>query len=172
MKRYIDVYSASSVIGFSHEDLLHVADLYSQAAKNWSCTTKNLLVNKNESCSTVLPALKKQIDMYSNFLSSVAELARSKWTEFNLKTMTIGFGVMLFSSTIHIIAILKIKKRSDISFSLPGSLGLSYGLFLACFMVVIRASSFLSNSYICESQVLICCSSIISLFKLWHRARS
>lgn len=154
MKRYIDVYSASSVIGFSREDLLHIADLYAQAAEKWSYTTKNFFIHKNESCDTVLPALKSQIDAYSNFLSSVAELARFKWTEFNLKTMAIGFGIMLLSIFIHILAITELKKKNGLSFSPFQDSGISFGLFFACFMVAIRAFSFFSNSYICKFQVL------------------
>lgn len=42
VKRYIDVYSASSVIGFPSEDLLHVADMYSLAQENWLHVVKVL----------------------------------------------------------------------------------------------------------------------------------
>lgn len=150
VKRYIDVYSASSVIGFSHEDLLHTADLYAQAMEKWVSHTKNIFIYKNESCDTVLPALERQIDAYSNFLASVAELARSKWTEFNLKLMAIGFGIMLLSICIHILAITKVKKQNAISFSPLGDSGISFGLFFACFIVAIRACSVLSNSFILE----------------------
>ncbi|KAK8589694.1 hypothetical protein V6N12_024085 [Hibiscus sabdariffa] len=83
VKRYIDVYSASSVIGFSSEDLFHISDLYAKAKDS----RLNLSFNKNESSNTSLPFLKKQIVAYFEFLSYVAELARSKWTEFNLKMM-------------------------------------------------------------------------------------
>ncbi len=75
MKRYVDVYSASSVIGFSYEDLLQIADIYAQAEENWSRTRKFLL-HKNECCDSLLPALKKQIDLYVNFLTSIADLAK------------------------------------------------------------------------------------------------
>lgn len=154
MKKYIDVYSASSVIGFSSEDLFHIADLYAQAAEKWVSHTKNFFTYKNESCNTVLPALERQIDAYSNFLASVAELARSKWTEFNLKLMAIGFGIMLLSICIHILAITKVKRQNAISFSASGDSGISFGLFFACFIVAIRACSFLSNSYICKFHIL------------------
>ncbi|KAJ0100859.1 hypothetical protein Patl1_05660 [Pistacia atlantica] len=89
VKRYIDVYSASSVIGFSRDDLLHISDLYAQAEKNRSCCSKKLLSNRDEICNSLLPYLKRQIDAYSNFLLSVANLARCKWTEFNLEMMGI-----------------------------------------------------------------------------------
>lgn len=159
VKRYIDVYSAFSVIGFSHEDLLHIADLYAQAMEKWVSHTRNLFIYKNESCDTVLPALERQIDAYSNFLASVAELARSKWTEFNLKLMAIGIGIMLLSICIHILAITKVKKQNAISFSPSGDSGISFGLFFACFIVAIHACSVLSNSFICKFYVLvICCS--------------
>lgn len=153
------------MIRFSHEDLFHVADLYARAVGTWS-NTKNLFIHKNESCNTVLHALKQQIDAYTDFLASVAELARSKWTEFNLRTMAVGFGVMLLSIVIHILAITKLKRRNGISFSSPGDLGISFGTFLACFIVAIRASSFLSNSYICKYQCLLisCCSYAFSTY--------
>lgn len=161
MKRYIDVYSASSVIGFSSEDLLHITDLYAQAAEKWSLTTKSLLLYKNESSNSVLPALKRQIDVYSNFLANVAELARSKWTEFNLMMMSIGFSIMLVSVFIHILAIKRVKKQYDISFTSSGESETSFGLLFSCFIVVIRACSFFSNSYICKfhvkSSTAICC---------------
>ncbi|XP_024925039.3 uncharacterized protein LOC107405909 isoform X2 [Ziziphus jujuba] len=150
VKRYLDVYSASSVIGFSSEDLLHIADLYAQAVEKWSGTTKNLLISNNESCNTVLPALKRQIDVYSNFLANVAELARSKWTEFNLMMMGVGLGIMLVSLSVHILAIKRTQKQYDICFTSSGDAGTSFGLLFACFIVVIRACSFLSNSYILE----------------------
>lgn len=128
----------------------HIAELYAQAVEKWSGTTKNLLIYNNESCNTVLPALKRQIDVYSNFLANVAELARSKWTEFNLKMMGFGLGIMLVSLFIHILAIKRTQKQYDISFSSSGDFGTSIGLLFACFIVVIRACSFLSNSYICK----------------------
>ncbi|GMY19308.1 GPI ethanolamine phosphate transferase 2 [Fagus crenata] len=150
VKRYVDVYSASSVIGFSHEDLLQIADIYAQAEENWTHKMK-LLLHKNE-CDddSLLPALNRQIDLYVNFLTSVAELARSKWTEFNLKMMGIGFGIMLISLLIHIVAIKRVNKQYGASFTSCGDSGISFGLICACFAVVIRAGSFLSNSYILE----------------------
>ncbi|KAL5570571.1 hypothetical protein UlMin_027146 [Ulmus minor] len=150
VKRYVDVYSTSSAIGFSYEDLL------------------NLLLSKNESFNLVFPALKMQIDAYSTFLASVAELARSKWTEFNLKMMSIGFGIMLISIITHVLAIKKVKRQYEISFSSFMNNGISsVGLFVACSTVVIRACSFLSNSYILEegkvASFLLATSAIIRL---------
>lgn len=150
VKRYIDVYSASSLIGFSYEDLLQIANIYAQAEENWSHSTKRLLLHKNESSDSLLPALKMQIDLFVNFQTMVAELARSKWTEFNLKMMGIGFGIMLVSLLIHFFSIKRVARQHGASFTSCGDSGISFGLIVACFVVVIRASSFLSNSYILE----------------------
>lgn len=150
VKRYIDVYSASSVIGFSDEDLSHIANIYAQAEDSWLHTTKKLLLNENECSQSLSSALKRQMDLYFNFLASVAELARSKWTEFNLKMMGIGFGIMLISLIFHFLAIKRVNKQCDVSFTSCGDSGISFGPVFACFVVAIRASSFLSNSYILE----------------------
>ncbi|CAL5430115.1 unnamed protein product [Camellia sinensis] len=150
VKRYIDVYSASSVIGFSNEDLLHLSAMYSQAMENWSNTMINLLLHKNESCHTSLPDLRRQTDAYFSFLASVAELARSKWTEFNLKMMGIGFGVILISLLVHLLAIRRLDKLCGVHFLSHAESGISFGLTFSCLVVVIRACSFLSNSYILE----------------------
>ncbi|KAB2096272.1 hypothetical protein ES319_A01G097800v1 [Gossypium barbadense] len=147
VKRYIDVYSASSVIGFSSEDLFHISDLYSKADENWSYT-KNLSSYKHGSSNTSLPVLKRQIVAYSNFLSYVAELARSKWTEFNLKMMGTGIGIMLLSLYCHTLAIKKLNKSYGVSLLSSRDSGISFGLMLTFFMVLIRAGSLLSNSYI------------------------
>ncbi|CAM8932811.1 unnamed protein product [Rhodiola kirilowii] len=90
VKRYIDVYSAASVDGFSSEDMMHIADEYAQAQRRWSQTVKILQSHKNKSCHISLPTLQGQIDAYSRFLDGVAELARSKWTKFNRKMMGVG----------------------------------------------------------------------------------
>ncbi|KAK8489884.1 hypothetical protein V6N12_038457 [Hibiscus sabdariffa] len=144
VKRYVDVYSASSVIGFSSEDLFHISDLYAKAKEN----QLNLSFDKNESSNTSLPVLKRQIVAYFEFLSYVAELARSKWTEFDLKLMVTGIGIMLFSIYCHILAIRKLNKSYVVSLPLSRDSGISFGLMLASFTVLMRASSLLSNSYI------------------------
>ncbi|MFS8024057.1 putative alkaline-phosphatase-like, core domain superfamily [Helianthus anomalus] len=77
VKKYIDVYTDSSVIGFSINDLKHVQEMYSQAV-NWSTNSLHDDVSSFD-------ALKKQIDLYSDFLASVAELSRTKFTEFDLR---------------------------------------------------------------------------------------
>lgn len=130
--------------------MLHIENIYAKAEERWSHTTKKLLLQKKESCDAVLPALKRQIHEYSDFLASVAELARSKWTEFDLKMMGTGLGIMLISLIIHFLAIKKVKEQNGFSFTSSGDSGISFGLIFACFMVVIRACSFLSNSFICK----------------------
>ncbi|KAF5939461.1 hypothetical protein HYC85_023720 [Camellia sinensis] len=135
VKRYIDVYSASSLIGFSNEDLLHLSAMYSQAMENWSNTMINLLLHKNESCHTSLPDLRRQTDAYFSFLASVAELARSKWTEFNLKMMGIGFGVILTSLLVHLLAIRRLDKLCGVHFLSHAESGISFGLTFSCLVV-------------------------------------
>lgn len=149
MKRYIDNYTASSVIGFSDEDLLHTASLYDEAMENWSHIMKVLSNNEG---SHIVPSLKRQIGAYSNFLARVAELARSKWTEFNLRLMTLGFGIMLASLFVHFLAIKRVSKLCSSSFATEDC-GITFELMLSCFMVVIRACSFLSNSFICKLEI-------------------
>ncbi|XP_057979081.1 GPI ethanolamine phosphate transferase 3 isoform X2 [Malania oleifera] len=148
VKRYVDVYSASSLIGFSAEDMSHIADLYAQADENWSHITMNLSLYKNEGHHFLLPALKRQIDLYSNFLAHVADLARSKWTEFNIKMMATGFGIMLISLLLHFLVIKRMNQQYGVSLMFCGQSGISFNLIFSCFVVAIRAISFLSNSYI------------------------
>ncbi|XP_058186500.1 uncharacterized protein LOC131303578 isoform X2 [Rhododendron vialii] len=154
VKRYIDVYSASSVTGFSNEDLLHLSPLYAQAMDNWSKTVTNLVSEKSDSCHVTLPDLKRQIDAYLSFLASVAELARSKWTQFNLKIMSIGFGVMLISLLVHVLCIRWLNKLCRVYIRSHAKSGISYGMMFSCLIVAIRACSFLSNSYIFTSAML------------------
>ncbi|MCL7036927.1 hypothetical protein MKW94_014917 [Papaver nudicaule] len=152
VKRYIDAYSAASVIGFSLEDLRHVADMYDQAQNNWSRKSGNfsLCGNEipNESCDASLTVLQGKIDAFSNFLASVAELARSKWTEFDLKMMGVGLGIFVLSLFVHIIAIRRSDKLCQISCPSDGDWHISLRVISAIFLVAIRACSFLSNSYI------------------------
>ncbi|KAK3005826.1 hypothetical protein RJ639_016244 [Escallonia herrerae] len=150
VKKYIDVYSASSVIGFSNEDLLHVAKLYAQAEENWLHTLNDLAQCKSGSCYASLGSLKRQIVLYSDFFASVAELARTKWTEFDLKRMGIGFGIMLASMFFHLLAILWVDKQCMVSFTSHSSSRISFGLIFSSIIVAIRAVSFLSNSFILE----------------------
>ncbi|XP_058099385.1 uncharacterized protein LOC131243812 isoform X2 [Magnolia sinica] len=141
VKRYIDLYSASSVIGFPKEDLLHVAETYAQAQANWSNNIKN-------TSDGSLSVLLGKIGAYSNFLASVAELARSKWTEFDLNMMGVGLCILLLSLLIQIFAIRRVNKAFQIIYPSIGNADLSLRFISALFVVAIRACSFLSNSYI------------------------
>ncbi|KAM0049661.1 putative Type I phosphodiesterase/nucleotide pyrophosphatase/phosphate transferase [Helianthus debilis subsp. tardiflorus] len=142
VKKYIDVYTDSSVIGFSIDDLKHVQEMYSQAV-NWST---NSLHNDVSS----FDALKKQIDLYSNFLASVAELSRTKFTEFDLRMMGIGFGILLTSIFIHLLVIKRVEDMYIADFPYQEINTVSFGLVVSCAIVAARACSFLSNSYILE----------------------
>ncbi|CAH8358684.1 unnamed protein product [Eruca vesicaria subsp. sativa] len=145
VKRYIDVYSNSSVVGFSSDDMSRISDLYSAAEHHWSKSIKHILMdNDGNEDSINTSALKAQITAYLSFFSSVAELARSKWTEFNLTLMITGFGMLVISLILQSLAIF----RGDKPFAVDS--GLSTGAALTIFIVLIRACSFLSNSYILE----------------------
>lgn len=130
--------------------MLHVAEMYAQAEKSWSHAVKDLLHYKDKNCNTSLIALKRQIDLYTNFLATVAGLARTKWTEFNLEIMAIGFGIMLTSIFIHFLVIKKLEKLQEVSYPSNGNSVISFGMVFAYFVVSIRAFSVLSNSYICK----------------------
>ncbi|KAF6163478.1 hypothetical protein GIB67_029327 [Kingdonia uniflora] len=148
VKKYIDVYSASSIIGFPSEDLLHVENMYAQAQVNWSNTVQNCFLSENENCNTSFTGLRDQINAYSNFLASVAELARSKWTEFDLPMMYVGLGIMILSLFVHLVVIIRANKFCQISYPYSGYPEISLRLTSAIFLVAIRGCSFLSNSYI------------------------
>lgn len=151
VKRYIDVYSESSPIGFSSKDLSHVSDLYTAAQEIWSKDIKPLLLCNNENCFTSPPAMKIQIDAYTNFLTTVAGLARSKWTEFNLRLMSVGICLMVVSLFIHVLIIGRLDMLFGLCFPFSGNTGISFSACLAYIIVLIRACSFLSNSFICKS---------------------
>lgn len=150
VKRYVDVYSNSSVVGFSSDDMARISNLYSAAEHNWSNSVKHILMDrKGDEDSTNISAFKEQIAAYLNFFSSVVELARSKWTEFNLNLMIIGFGILVISLILQFLVVF----HGDKSYAV-GS-WLSTGAAFTLFIVTIRACSFLSNSYICKFQVIL-----------------
>lgn len=155
VKRYIDLYSRTSVIGLPAEDLHHVTQLYTQSESNWSNIVKSLCVAENGNCygdhGSRLSILQKQIDAYSNFLESIAVLARSAWTEFDLVLMGIGLLIMLASLILHLSSMQQVNIMYQSCYPLPASYGISSKLIFAFLLVVIRGASFLSNSYICES---------------------
>ncbi|KAF3569158.1 hypothetical protein DY000_02018782 [Brassica cretica] len=146
VKRYIDVYSNSSVVGFSSDDMSRISNLYSAAEHHWSNSVKHILMyNDGNEDSTNTSALKAQIAAYLKFFSTVAELARSKWTEFNLSLMITGFGILVISLILQSLAIVHGDNKPY-----AVSSGLSTGAAFTLFIVLIRACSFLSNSYILE----------------------
>lgn len=150
VKRYIDVYSNSSVVGFSSDDMSRISNLYSAAEHHWSNSVKHILMyNDGNEDSTNTSALKAQIAAYLKFFSSVAELARSKWTEFNLSLMITGFGILVISLILQSLAIVHGDNKPY-----AVSSGLSTGAAFTLFIVLIRACSFLSNSYICKLRVI------------------
>ncbi|BAF26147.1 uncharacterized protein [Oryza sativa Japonica Group] len=179
VKRYIDRYSATSVIGFRAEDLNHVADLYSKAQANWSSVLRStcpvetssqdeLKECANKECTS--SALRLQIDAYSDFLESFAKLARSAWTEFDLWLMGIGLSVMILSVSTQACMLVKLnidqiseKERASSSF-IPKN-------FFAFALVAIRAASFLSNSYIlAEGRVANFLLATSCIASVWHSA--
>ncbi|CAL0306918.1 unnamed protein product [Lupinus luteus] len=150
VKRYIDAYSASSAVGFSHDDLSRIASVYAQAEDHWSHSTKQLLIDRNNGSDTLIPVLERQINAYFNFLSTVAELARSKWTEFNLNLMGTGIGIMLISLIFQFLAIVRANKQHSFTSSSSRDSSITSAVAFSIFLLGIRACSFLSNSYILE----------------------
>ncbi|WZZ22189.1 hypothetical protein YC2023_123576 [Brassica napus] len=146
VKRYIDVYSNSSVVGFSSDDMSRISNLYSAAEHHWTNSVKHILMDNDvNDDNTNTSALKAQIAAYLKFFSSVAELARSKWTEFNLTLMITGFGMLVISLILQSLAIFHGDNKPYAVVS-----GLSTGAAFTLFIVLIRSCSFLSNSYILE----------------------
>ncbi|KAI4335126.1 hypothetical protein L6164_013802 [Bauhinia variegata] len=166
VKRYIDVYSATSAVGFSHDDLSQIESIYAEAEKNWLHSTKKFLLDGNNGSDTVVFELKKQIDAYFNFLASVAEHARFKWTEFDLNMMGIGIGIMIVSLIFQVHAIIRANKQLGVSI-LSGVSGMFSVSSFAFFLLALRAFSFLSNSYILEegkvANFLLATSGIVTL---------
>ncbi|VVB14891.1 unnamed protein product [Arabis nemorensis] len=145
VKRYIDVYSNSSVVGFSSDDMSRISDLYSAAEQNWSNSVKHILKDRNlDEDSTNISSLKEQIAAYLKFFSNVVELARSKWTEFNLNLMITGFGILVISVILQFLAVFRGDKPHAVDS------GVYTGAAFTLFILLIRACSFLSNSYILE----------------------
>ncbi|KAL0366548.1 UNVERIFIED_CONTAM: hypothetical protein Sradi_3544900, partial [Sesamum radiatum] len=94
-----------------------------------------------------LPFVKQQLDAYSKFLGSVAALARSNWTEFNLKLMGLGFFILFSSLYLHLFLIRRLDKQCGLHSCYSREF---FGVTFACILVLIRACSFLSNSFILE----------------------
>lgn len=109
VKRYIDSYSASSIIGFSPEDLVQLGDIYAQSQATFSSVRGQQSSSEDgvdsEKCEMKVSILQKQIDAYYKYLEATAELARSKWTQFGLKTMVLGLILLLLSVAVHLTAL-------------------------------------------------------------------
>ncbi|KAI5415397.1 hypothetical protein KIW84_040732 [Lathyrus oleraceus] len=168
VKRYIDAYSASSAVGFSHDDLSRIASVYAEAENHWLHSTKKLLLDSDGDSDALVPALKWQIDAYFKFLTTVSELARSKWTEFDLNMMGSGIGIMLMSLIFQVFAILRATKQLGVnSSSLSGNSSIITSSSFTLFLLGIRSCSLLSNSYILEegkvANFLLSTSGIVAL---------
>lgn len=155
MKRYIDLYSSTSVIGFSSEELKHIEETYVQAQTCWTNYMDTISKHHvNSENSNVTPSIfHEQIHAYSAFLKKVAELARTKWTEFDLKMMGVGFGVLCLSLLFQLFSIWRVDQLCQVSSQSSTNSGISFSLVVAIFLVTIRAASFLSNSYICKFSI-------------------
>ncbi|XP_020257376.1 GPI ethanolamine phosphate transferase 3 isoform X2 [Asparagus officinalis] len=152
VKRYIDIYSVTSVIGLPSEDLSHIRQLYTHAQDNWSNITRSSCLAKNdipyEDHGSLVSTLQKQIDAYSKFLESVATLARSAWTEFDLILMGVGLIVMLASLFVHLLAIRRVHVLCQSCYTAPTVSFISLRSIVVYLLVLMRGASFLSNSYI------------------------
>ena len=134
-----------------------MADIYSEAEKNWLDVVKDSLSCTDESCAS-LPTLRKQIGLYLQFIESVIGLARSKWTEFDLNLMVIGLSIIFLSLLVQLFAIWRGNEVFGLSVS-ARSIKASVGLIFAVFVILIRASSFLSNSFIRKA---LFCNTVVS----------
>jgi len=83
-------------------------------------------------------------------LQSFAKLARSAWTEFDLWSMGVGLLLMILSVIIQASTLVNMNTISQSSDQKSSGSRIIPRFSLAFALVVIRAASFLSNSYICE----------------------
>ncbi|XP_078168361.1 alkaline-phosphatase-like family protein isoform X2 [Carex rostrata] len=137
VKRYIDSYSATSVMGFPTDDLRHITDLYNKAQSSWSGSKNSPCIPENGI-----------INGFSNFLLSFAALARSAWTEFDLKLMGVGLGIIIISIICHILVFVRVHSQSNVYGNKIEKSSDHLQIYVAFFLVAVRAVSFLSNSYI------------------------
>ncbi|KAK8914641.1 hypothetical protein KSP39_PZI024417 [Platanthera zijinensis] len=152
VKRYIDSYSTASVIGLPAKDLYYINTLYSEAQRSWPDIIKLAVSYENDIHiginDNTTSALQRQVDAYSRFLASVAKLARSEWTEFNLKLMGFGLCIMLTSLSVHLFTIRRVNILCKSYYTFPCSSFSFFRVLTVIVFVAIRAVSFLSNSYI------------------------
>lgn len=173
VKRYIDLYSATSVIGFPSEDLHHVADMYSKAQANWSAALRSTCPSgtgsQQEFKESANSALQLQINAYSDFLESFANLARSAWTEFDLWSMGVGLLLMILSVITQACVLLKLNTICQHSDQERASSRIIPKFSFAFTLVAIRAASFLSNSYIlAEGRVANFLLATSCIASVWH----
>ncbi|CAO2193128.1 unnamed protein product [Urochloa humidicola] len=172
VKRYIDQYSATSVIGFPSEDLQHITNLYSRAQTNWSDslrTTSSSETGSQEKLEGKGPVLSQQIDAYTDFLQTFAKLARSAWTEFDLWSMGIGLLLMILSVIIQACTLVKLNTICQPSDQKSAGSSIIPKLSFAFALVAIRAASFLSNSYIlAEGKVANFLLATSCITSVWH----
>ncbi|KAK1317121.1 hypothetical protein QJS10_CPA05g00052 [Acorus calamus] len=152
VKRYIDLYSATSVIGFSKEDMLHLADVYGRIHSSWSNAINAMSLEEDgipeEIHNNSVYVLQQKIDASSNFLAYIAEIARLKWTEFDLKLMGAGLCMFFVSLLVHFLFIIRVVRLCK--FSCTSIWNFRWSCMVSSLLVATRASSFLSNSYILE----------------------
>lgn len=131
-----------------------VTDLYSKAQRNWSDSLKATCYSETDRQDEIeertSSVIQRQIDAYTNFLQSFAKLARNAWTEFDLWFMGIGLLLMVLSVVTQACALVKMNTVYQSSDQKCSSSRILAQFSLAFILVMIRAASFLSNSYICE----------------------
>ena len=131
----------------------HITDLYLRAQENWSAsliTTCSSETGSQEKVEGKGSVLLQQIDAYNDFLQSFAKLARSAWTELDLWSMGVGLLLMILSVIIQASTLVNMNTISQSSDQKSSGSRIIPRFSLAFALVVIRAASFLSNSYICE----------------------
>ncbi|KAG2587680.1 hypothetical protein PVAP13_5NG163400 [Panicum virgatum] len=173
VKRYIDQYSAASVIGFPSEDLQYITNLYSRAQANWSASLRFTCSSETGSQEKLKEGkgsvLLQQIDAYTDFLQNFAKLARSAWTEFDLWSMAIGLLLMILSVIIQAYTLVKLNTICQPSDQKSASSIIIRKLVFAFALVAIRAASFLSNSYIlAEGRVANFLLATSCITSVWH----
>lgn len=128
--------------------------MYSKAQANWSAALRSTCPSgtgsQQEFKESANSALQLQINAYSDFLESFANLARSAWTEFDLWSMGVGLLLMILSVITQACVLLKLNTICQHSDQERASSRIIPKFSFAFTLVAIRAASFLSNSYICE----------------------
>jgi phosphatidylinositol glycan class O len=116
---------------------------------------------KSEGEGSVLP---QQIDAYTDFLQTFAKLARSAWTEFDLRSMSMGLLLIILTVIIQSWTLVKLNTICQSSDQKSAGSSIILKLSFAFALVAIRAASFLSNSYICESDELVVLYALLFMY--------